>query len=239
MRVPILCYHRVEVPPAGSESDTNFVTPAQFASHLSALSRLGFQGVTVGALIRWQRAEQTLPARPIAITFDDAYSSVTSQALPALAKHGWPCTVYAVSSYVGARNVWDPGAPPSTLLNATALRALVRDGHDVGSHTRHHRRVRGLSAADAHEELAGARDDLEQLLGVPCESVAFPYGSHDRETLERTREAGYAAALTLKRWGNGRRTNPWRLGRMSVGGPLSSGMLVAKLVKCLLTPSVS
>jgi peptidoglycan/xylan/chitin deacetylase (PgdA/CDA1 family) len=239
MRVPILCYHRIETPPAGAAHDTNFVTPALFAGHLASLHRAGFTGVTVRDLLAWQRGERLLPAKPIAITFDDAYASVVTHAVPALDVYGWPGSVFAVSGHVGGRNVWDPTAPPATLLDATALRALLAAGHDIGAHTRHHRRVRGLDESDAMQELSGAKHDLEQLLGVACDSVAFPYGSHDPDTLARVQRAGYRGALTLKRWANGARTNPYRLGRMSVGGPLPPWRLRAKLTKMFFTPSFS
>lgn len=239
MRVPILCYHRIEPPPASSPRDSNFVDPVLFGEHLDALRSFGCTGVTIADLLRWQRGEHRLPARPVAITFDDGYRSVEDGALPALAGLGWPCTIYAVSAYLGGTNVWDPDAPPSRLLDARALRDALDAGHHVGSHTRHHRRLRGLAPADALEELAGAKQDLEQALGAPCTSVAFPYGTHDRETLRRVRIAGYEGGCSLKRWGNGRGTNPLRLGRMSVGGPLPAWQLLAKLAKLLLTPSLT
>lgn len=97
--------------------------------------RLGYTGVTIGQVLAWQRGVASLPTRPIAITFDDAYDSVVSQALPRLSALGWPCTVYAVSAYLGDRNRWDPSAPPARLLDAAALRAMLQAGHDVGAHT--------------------------------------------------------------------------------------------------------
>ena len=237
--IPFLCYHRVEVPPAGAEGDTNFTTPLHFAEQLAALARLGFTGVTVRDVLRWQRGDAVLPARAVAITFDDAYASVVTHAFPVLEAYRWPCTIYAVSSQLGGTNVWDPHAPRATLLDATALRGALAAGHDVGSHSRSHRRIRGLDPLLAADELAASRDELEAALGVPCEHLAFPYGSHDLDTLVRVREAGYRGACTLKRWGNRRRTNPLRLGRMSVGGPLPTWAFVAKLAKMLLTPSIA
>ncbi len=237
MRVPVLCYHRVEVPPVGAETDSNFVTPFRFAEHLQMLAGHGFVGVTVGDLTRWQRHEIELPSRAVAITFDDAYVSVTEHALPLLAARGWPCTVYVVSSEIGGWNAWDTGAPRAQLMDASTLRELVGAGHDIGSHSRRHRRIRGLDAAAARDELAGSREDIEAQLGAPVESFAFPYGSHDASALARVRAAGYRSACTLKRWANGRGTNPLRLGRMSVGGPLPAWQLRLKLLKMMLTPA--
>jgi peptidoglycan/xylan/chitin deacetylase (PgdA/CDA1 family) len=239
VRVPILCYHRIEAPPASTPDDTNFVSPALFRRHLAVLASLGFRGVTVRNVLEWQQGRGSLPPRAIAVTFDDAYGSVVTHGLPALAAHGWPATVFAVSAYLGGTNAWDPEAPRATILDAGALRGLLVDGHEVGAHTRHHRRLRGLPADSLREELVGAREDLEQALGAPCESLAYPYGTHDRHTLPHVAAAGYRGACTLKRWANTRRTNPLRLGRMSVGGRLAPWALVAKLAKLYATPSLA
>jgi peptidoglycan/xylan/chitin deacetylase (PgdA/CDA1 family) len=233
----VLCYHRVEDPPRGHDADTNFVTPARFAAHLAALGAAGFSGVTIRDVLAWQRGERTLPPKPIAITFDDAYESVRRHAIPLLDGAQWPCTIYVVTGELGGTNRWDSAAPPATLLDGAALRALADAGHDVGSHTQTHVRVRGLDRATALAELRTSREQLQAVLGAPVTSLAFPYGSHDARALDAVREAGYTGAVTLKRWWNGRGTNPLRLGRIGVGGPLSAAQLRAKLLKARLTPA--
>ncbi len=237
MRVPVLCYHRVETPPPGFAHDSNFVTPATFAAHLAALSAFGFSGVTVRDIAAWQRGECTLPARPIAITFDDAYVSVLEHAIPLLDAQRWPCTIFVVTSQIGGTNAWDTSAPRATLMNTVTLRTLAASGHEIGSHSAGHRRIRGLTEADARAELTTSRETLESQLGAAVASFAFPYGSHDRHALAQVNDAGYRAACTLKRWANGRAGNPLRLGRMSVGGPLPAWQLGLKLAKLLVTPS--
>ena len=225
------------MPPDSAPSDSNFVSPALFGEHLSMLSALGFTGVTVRDIAAWQRGQYTLPPRPIAITFDDAYDSVLHEAIPRLQQHQWPCTVYVVTSCVGGTNAWDLAAPRATLLDASSLRTLSAHGHEIGSHGRLHRRIRGLSAEEASSELAGSRIELEAYVEARVTSFAFPYGSHDQRTLDAVRAAGYSAACTLKRWANGRHGNALRLGRMSVGGRLPSWQLAAKLIKMFVTPS--
>lgn len=239
MRVPVLCYHRVEEPPDGVAYDGNFVDPTLFASHMQLLASLGCAAVTVSALTRWQRGEQVLPPRAVAITFDDAYQSVHDFALPVLATHGWPATVYVVSSQLGGTNAWDIGAPHAVLMDAPTLRAMAAAGHEIGSHSQHHRRIRGLDDATALDELRCSREALEAAINVPVESFAFPYGSHDARALAHVRAAGYRSSVTLKRWANGRSTNPLRLGRVGVGGPLPAWQLTLKLLKAMLTPSRS
>ena len=239
LRVPMLCYHRIEHPPSNRPLDQNFVSPSRFASHLALLARWGFTGVTVRDVTQWQRGACELPPRPIAITFDDAYDSVVHHALPLLAERTWKCTVFVVSSCIGGTNVWDVQAPRATLLDATALRAMHDAGHEIGSHSRHHKRITTLSSNDATAELLDSRTELEHALGIPITSFAFPYGTHDPLALTRVRDAGYHAACTLKRYGNPRNGNSLRMGRMGIGGPLSDAKLTYKLLKLMLTPARS
>lgn len=235
-RVPILCYHRIEVPPRGYERDRNFVTPAAFASHLAALARVGCTGVTLRDVLAWQRGEGTLPPRAVVVTFDDGYESVATEALPRLAAMGWGSTLFLVAGQLGATNAWDPAAPVARLLDPATVQALASDRVEMGAHTMTHRRVTELDAAELRVELLEARERLEGVVGRPVESFAFPYGTHRARTLRAVRDAGYAGAVTLKRWGNGRRTDPFRLGRLSVGGNVPPWLLVAKVAKLLCTP---
>ena len=237
MRVPILCYHRIEKPPSGAEQNTNFVTPRGFAEQLALLRRAGYHGVTVRDIVAWQHGARTLPSRCIAITFDDAYESVTEHAIPTLDALSWPCTIFAVSSEIGGWNRWDTDAPPARLMTGSTLQTLVSRGHEIGSHSRTHQRIRDLDADTATSELAGSRSELEQLLGASVTSFAFPYGTHDADTLTRARHAGYLGACTLKRWANTQRGNSMRLGRMSVGGPLPTWQFSLKLRKLQLMPA--
>jgi peptidoglycan/xylan/chitin deacetylase (PgdA/CDA1 family) len=235
-RVPILCYHRVETPPRGHERDANFVTPACFEAHLHALARLGCTGVPLRDFLAWQRGERSLPARAVVITFDDGYESVATEALPRLAARGWGSSLFLVAGHLGDTNRWDPTAPPARLLDAVALRGLASDRVELGAHTMTHRRVTGLNSAELRVELVEARERLASALGRAVETFAFPYGTHRPPSLHAVREAGYAGAVTLKRWGNGRGTNPYRLGRLSVGGEVPAWLLVAKLLKVMCTP---
>src|SRR5581483_6790170 len=190
-----------------------------------------FHGVTVADVARWLRGEGNLPARPVVFTFDDGYESVLANAVPVLRRHGWSGTVFIVSGQVGGSNVWDADAPPARMLDETGLRTLVSEGFEIGSHTRHHKRVTTLGEREVEPELAGSRRDLEDLTGCRIESFAFPYGTHDAAALYRVAATGYAAAVSLKLWANGRTTIPLRLGRASIGAPLTPAALIAKVAK--------
>jgi peptidoglycan/xylan/chitin deacetylase (PgdA/CDA1 family) len=96
------------------------------------------------------------------------------------------------------------------------LGRLAEAGWEIGSHTRTHPRLPTLGGGALEDELAGSRTDLEERLGVPCRSLAYPYGAADRRVAQAARAAGYAAAGGLLP-GRVSERNPLLFPRISVG----------------------
>jgi peptidoglycan/xylan/chitin deacetylase (PgdA/CDA1 family) len=117
--------------------------------------------------------------RELAITFDDGYRDNFENAAPVLERLGLPATFFVISGWIGTGIVppWDRtcrcGHPWMTWAE---VESLQRRGFDIGAHTRTHIDLGVASAADAGEELLGARRDLESRLGGPVDMFAYPYG---------------------------------------------------------------
>jgi peptidoglycan/xylan/chitin deacetylase (PgdA/CDA1 family) len=96
--------------------------------------------------------------------------------------------------------------------------ALARDGIEIGSHTRHHRRLTTLGPEERADELAGSLAELRERLPASPAILAYPNGDHDGVVCREAREAGYAAAFTTEKGRNDAGTDPFRLHRVSVHG---------------------
>ncbi|MDQ6811628.1 MAG: polysaccharide deacetylase family protein [Actinomycetota bacterium] len=141
------------------------------------------------------------------ITFDDGYSSVLGRAAPILARFGFPGTVFVVTDFVGdsrpmswpgiARWLGTPHEHELTSLGWDELEALAAAGWEVGSHTCSHPRLTQLSQMELEEELGASRACLEERLGRPCRSVAYPEGDHDERVVRAAALAGYELAFTV------------------------------------------
>jgi peptidoglycan/xylan/chitin deacetylase (PgdA/CDA1 family) len=70
-------------------------------------------------------------------------------------------------------------------------------GWEIGSHTRTHPRLTALDEQTLREELTVSMHECADHLGVPCRSIAYPYGDVDQRVAERAREAGYVAGAGL------------------------------------------
>jgi peptidoglycan/xylan/chitin deacetylase (PgdA/CDA1 family) len=193
----VLCYHAVsESWPADLS-----VTSASLERQVEALLRQGYRGV------RFAEAVSNGTGRRVAVTFDDAYRSVHERALPILERLGVPGTVFVPTAHVGSDEPmawagidrWLGGPHESELLcmGVPELADLRARGWEIGAHTHTHPRLTQVGAGQLAEELERPRALLEQWLGEPCATLAYPYGDVSPAVAEAARAAGYTAAATL------------------------------------------
>ena len=140
--------------------------------------------------------EQRLNGQPVvAVTFDDAFQSVADHALPVLARHRIPVTVFAPTGYLGTAPKWiSPAARTSggaRVMSSDTLASLDARLVKVGSHTVTHPHLAELPPHIVHSELATSKTHLERIQGTPVQMLSLPYGSCSSRVLEEARTAGY------------------------------------------------
>ena len=102
-------------------------------------------------------------------------------------------------------------------LSAGELVSLQeRDLIEIGAHTVTHPLLDHLSPDDQREELLASRRALEEILGVPVRSFAYPYGTHSIALVPLVRDAGYTCACTTEPRAVPRGVDPFRLPRLQV-----------------------
>jgi peptidoglycan/xylan/chitin deacetylase (PgdA/CDA1 family) len=194
----VLCYHAV----SPDWTAPLAVTPDALGEQLELLHSRGYRGVTFGELVRGNGAGKT-----VAVTFDDAYRSVFELARPILDRVGFRGSIYAVTGQIGRE---DPMSWPGidrwvgtsherelVPMSWQQLGELRADGWEVGSHTYSHPRLTTIPDDELQTELARSRSMLEQELGEPCTTIAYPYGDLDERVMHATATAGYEAAGAL------------------------------------------
>jgi peptidoglycan/xylan/chitin deacetylase (PgdA/CDA1 family) len=193
-----LCYHAVseEWPAAMS------IPPAHLDAQLTALTERGYAGMTFSEMVTGPGPRQAL-----AVTFDDGLLSVLEHALPILSRHGLVGTLFIPTGFIGrARPVDWPGLEQwiggpheheLTPLSWAEVESLAAAGWEIGSHTASHPKLTDVPDARLRAELTDSRRECEDRLGMPCRSIAFPYGAVDRRVMDAARRAGYLAAAAL------------------------------------------
>jgi len=195
-------WHRI-----GDSEDGLTTTLADFRRHLDVLAQWGAVVLPLEEAHRLLSAGQ-LPPRAVSLTFDDGYASVLEQAWPELQQRGLPATLFAVSGYLGGgeRFPWDAHLPRNSelarLARASELCAAADAGLHIGSHTATHRWLPGLCEHEVKEELVSSRYELEDLLGRPITSFAYPMGGWNPAIRDNVLAAGYEIAITTERGRN-------------------------------------
>ncbi|HEV2269776.1 MAG TPA: polysaccharide deacetylase family protein [Steroidobacteraceae bacterium] len=196
-RLPILCYHNVAEPPKEALFKLLYVSPERFERQLWTLRRLGLRGVCTSEGIA--RLRNSTSHGCVALTFDDGYADTLTTAAPLLKQYGVRATCYVVSGAVGAYNRWDAEyvRERKPLMSREQLDQWLAAGMEVGSHSLSHPRLHELPQDVAQHEIAGSRAALRNLLGVPIEHFAYPFGAFNADIVECVRRAGYASAMSV------------------------------------------
>jgi peptidoglycan/xylan/chitin deacetylase (PgdA/CDA1 family) len=177
MSVAVLAFHAVDDGPGPL-----CFPPSRFAQLVAEFQRYGATALTVEAAAAALAGAGPLPERAVAFTFDDAYASVHTRALPILDRAGYPGTVFQVGGAIGGRNEWDPTGSSvggRALLDGAQLRDLCAHGWQVGGHTMSHRVLRGLAAEAVAAEIDAGNERVAEVVGTAPSVFAYPYGVHD------------------------------------------------------------
>jgi cellulose synthase/poly-beta-1,6-N-acetylglucosamine synthase-like glycosyltransferase/peptidoglycan/xylan/chitin deacetylase (PgdA/CDA1 family) len=109
-------------------------------------------------------ASHRMPERTIALTFDDGPDPAwTPRVLEVLRRHHVPATFFVIGSQVSR--------------HPDLVRAMARDGHDIGVHTFTHPDLTAVAAWRRRLELTQTRAAIAYTAGVTTPLARFPYAS--------------------------------------------------------------
>lgn len=217
--VRILTYHRV----VDDVTDPFAVAPGEFARQLKLLASLRIvrpMSTTRDSLTRPGAAQPLL-----VLTFDDGTRDFLENAWPVLDNLALPAVVYVNPSRVGT-----PG-----FLSWPELRELSRGGVGIESHGMEHCSLGRLERPEVRRQLVDSKMVLEDQLGRPVSSFAYPFGTlrdFNHTTREEIQSAGYRTACTSMNGINDSETNPLELHRTKIeqgDGPIFSWILAGCL----------
>ncbi len=192
----IFAYHAIT---DGWEPSAATVSRRTFREHCAALAGDGWRGVSLCDAVPADESE-ALDADEMSfgLTVDDGNVSLATVIVPECAKHGWTGTAFIPTGLVGGDGSWDVGAiRKHPHLDWSALRDVLAAGWEIGTHGVSHHALTDMSAADAYRELCESRDMVEQRLGLPVDSMAYPFGAVSESLVELVRQAGYERAVGM------------------------------------------
>jgi peptidoglycan/xylan/chitin deacetylase (PgdA/CDA1 family) len=219
--VPVLMYHSVSDAPAASTRVLS-VRPAEFGAQLCHLRRQGFTGLTFGELGQCRRTAQPFPVRPIVLTFDDGYADLLEEAVPILLEHGFPATVFVTTGWLRDAGRYAAATAPGRMLSWAQLAELSAAGVEVAAHSHSHPQLDRISAARLRTELGDSKRLLEDRLGRPVCSLAYPYGYSSKRVRTVAREIGYLQAAVVANATATSTCDPFHVPRLTIRRSTSS-----------------
>jgi peptidoglycan/xylan/chitin deacetylase (PgdA/CDA1 family) len=204
--VPILLYHSVSDTPS-PESAPFAVTPADFAAHMNAV-------VTRVSEYMDARESNTLAGRRIAlITFDDGYLDFIQNALPILTKHKLPSTMYITTGWMNGIDSKEAG-PSDPMMHMSQLNELQRSNVEIGAHSHAHLQMDTLGSAASRDEVRRPKELLEDTIGAPVRTFAYPHGYSSSRVRKQVAQAGYTSATSVRNAMSPADDDPFRLARL-------------------------
>jgi peptidoglycan/xylan/chitin deacetylase (PgdA/CDA1 family) len=216
--LPILMYHVIAAPPPGAPFPGLYVEPEEFAEQMQALKSAGWHAVTLDQVQEyWRRGVPLGSGKPIVISFDNGYNSQYTQALPVLRRLGW----------VGDENLQLTGLPPSQGgLGPEQIRGLLTAGWELDTQGISHADLITLNAEALHQQVAVARQTLQQRYHVPVNWFCYPSGHYDPTVVAAVKAAGFSGSTTVVPGWTHPGDDPYRLHRLRVLGGTSASALL-------------
>lgn len=192
LKVPILMYHYVSVPPAGADeyrTDLS-VTPDQFREQMAYLKDNGYTTIDFYDLSQAIVSQIELPEKPIILTFDDGYLDNYENAYPILQEHGFEGTFFIVTEFIDQQR--------EGYMTWPMIAEMARAGMRAESHSRTHPDLRGMDRDRLIWELLGSQETLAAHIGYTPRYFCYPGGWYDEATIQMLQELDFWGATTTQ-----------------------------------------
>jgi len=196
----VLCYHGVGSVAGPSDPHGIFLSRDLFARHLEVIEGQGYELLTIGELWRLMQSGSSAVGKGT-ITFDDGLVKTAREAVPMLLDRGMSCSMFLPAGLLGQRH---PDVEAELIVSASEVQELAAAGVEIGAHSVDHVPLTRLSYTEALEQMRRSRAMLEDLLGKPVKTMAYPFGAFSEATMRAASEAGYETACACSGAG------PWR-----------------------------
>lgn len=183
----ILQYHHV----ATNTPAITSISPDDFKVHMDYLLDNNFNILPIEEIISSLQNDEQLPNYTAAITFDDGYLSVYTEAFPVLRELGWPFSIFVTTGLIETN--------PDLYANWNQIREMAAAGATIANHTVSHpyflERTPGESESawleSIREEITVAEETIQQESGQSHRLLAYPYGEYEPKIQDLLRDMGY------------------------------------------------
>ncbi|MCL6639664.1 MAG: polysaccharide deacetylase family protein [Firmicutes bacterium] len=222
-RVPVLVYHDFWDKP--SDDRKRLTSAAIFAAEMDYLHNNGYHVIPLKKLINYMESGESLPEKPVVITFDDGYEGNYTIAYPILKKYNMPATIFVIAGF----EQFPAPEPDHSRLSWEEMREMEASGLiDIQAHTydlhyklftdrdktrrkpaviaraylfsKERRETREEYEERLYNDFLRARTTIETNLNKKVDTMAWPFGAYNDTAVRLARKAGFKYFVTTI-WG--------------------------------------
>jgi len=165
----------------------------QFEAQIEYLEKNDYQIWSLEKIADHINTGVAIPDRIIALSIDDAYISVLTEAYPRLKRRGWPFTVFVATDGIGQQQ--------SAYMSWGQMRSMKKNGVSFANHSSSHDYLIQRKPEESLEnwkirikaDIEKAQYRLEKELGNAPKLFAYPYGEYSIALKNIIEELGYIA----------------------------------------------
>ncbi|BCZ44249.1 deacetylase [Clostridium gelidum] len=200
--VPVLYYHSVRE----SADNEVTITPKLLRTELQYIRDEGYVTLTLSELKAYILNNSPIPTKSILITFDDGYMDNYDNAFPILKDLNMVATIFCITSNLDG----------SYYLSKEAIDEMSHYGIDIESHTVNHPKLNKMTYDEQLSEFIDSKKTLESITGKKIDSIAYPFGDFNDDSIKAAKDAGYTLGFTTKKGLSDRDDNPLKLDRIYI-----------------------
>lgn len=209
--LPIVMYHQLTK--NKSKSGKYVLTVEQFENDLKYLKEKGYESVTINQLLDYSNGKDSLPDKPIMITFDDGCETLYAYALPLLEQYGFCAVGFVIGALADEYTENGDHNLSYSYLNWEDIKTLCDGGViDIQSHTYNlHKNSNSRSGlkkkkSETFEQysefLTGdavkMKMKMSEHTGKEPVAIAYPFGSFSKESEDILKSNGIQIAFTCE-----------------------------------------
>lgn len=187
IRIPVFLYHYVEYVRNDPGKQNLNIPPNILMSQIETLKDAGYTFITPDELTSALIGKNNLPKKLAMLSFDDGYMDFYTDVLPILEKEKVKAVAYIVPDFLDRPNY----------LFTYQLKEIAKSPYvEIGAHTMNHVWLKGQSQKTVQYQVSQSRKTLQELLHLPINSFAYPYGAFDQQAIDSVASAGFTNAVS-------------------------------------------
>jgi peptidoglycan/xylan/chitin deacetylase (PgdA/CDA1 family) len=205
--VPVLLFHKV-----GTEEDCKIpsvscISIDNFELQLNYLTEQRYYFATLDEVVKYVKAEITLPEKTVAITFDDGFQDNHRYAFPVLKQRGINATIFIntglIERKLSANEAFGVIAPRRKdvlcqFLSWDEIIEMSNNGINFEPHTHTHIDLTAIKESEIEREIKLSKDILEEKLNKSVKHFSYTYGKYNKKVCDIVRKIGFESAWAVR-----------------------------------------